>query len=168
MERHEKIIAQAQTALEQEIQQIQDQLENNNTAIELSQGTIKDLEQENQIMQKDVEDLIQEKGAVSEGRGLIVQAYLSAWQNSKNRLRNEKTRLESLETKGENLIAQLREKDVEKTYSNQPTKVEIPAVPPETRIGPNRTQNVMIAGILGLFIGIFYAFASEYFRKVRI
>ncbi|PJB96706.1 MAG: capsular biosynthesis protein, partial [Nitrosopumilales archaeon CG_4_9_14_0_8_um_filter_34_10] len=30
----------------------------------------------------------------------------------------------------------------------------MPAFPPESRIAPKRKQNVMIAGILGLFIGI--------------
>ncbi|MDA2921973.1 Wzz/FepE/Etk N-terminal domain-containing protein [Patescibacteria group bacterium AH-259-L07] len=168
IERHEKIIAQAQTALEQEIQQIQNQINDNETAIELSQETIKDLKEESQIMQKKVEDLLEEKGSVSEGRGLIVQTYIEAWQSSKNEVRNEKAKLESLKAKSQNLITNLREKELQKTYSNQLTQIEIPAVPPETRIAPNRTQNVMIAGILGLFIGTFFAFASEYFRKVKL
>jgi uncharacterized protein involved in exopolysaccharide biosynthesis len=41
----------------------------------------------------------------------------------------------------------------------------VPSVNPETRIAPKRKQNVMIAGILGLFMGIFYAFGAEYFKR---
>jgi len=41
------------------------------------------------------------------------------------------------------------------------------AVPPEKRIKPNRTSNVMLAGITSIFIGIFLAFFLEYWENVR-
>ena len=41
------------------------------------------------------------------------------------------------------------------------------AVPPEKRIKPRRTQNVMIAGITSLFIGIFLAFFLEYLENFK-
>jgi len=41
------------------------------------------------------------------------------------------------------------------------------AVPPEKRIKPKRMQNVMLAGITSLFIGIFLAFFLEYWENVK-
>jgi len=43
----------------------------------------------------------------------------------------------------------------------------VPAIPPETRISPKRKQNVAIAGILGLIIGVLYAFSAEYLSKEK-
>ncbi|HEX9759214.1 MAG TPA: Wzz/FepE/Etk N-terminal domain-containing protein [Nitrospiria bacterium] len=42
-----------------------------------------------------------------------------------------------------------------------------PAVPPERKFKPSLRVNVLIAGVLALFIGIFFAFFIEYIRRVR-
>jgi len=49
----------------------------------------------------------------------------------------------------------------------QPTDVQVidVAIAPDTRISPNRTMNVVIAAILGLFIGLGIAFILEYLNK---
>ena len=41
------------------------------------------------------------------------------------------------------------------------------AVPPEQRIKPKRTYNVILAGITSLFMGIFLAFFLEYWENVK-
>lgn len=40
-----------------------------------------------------------------------------------------------------------------------------PAIPPEMRIKPKRTQNVLLAGVVSLFLGIFLVFFLEYLDK---
>ena len=39
------------------------------------------------------------------------------------------------------------------------------AIPPEKKTKPKRMQNVMLAGIISLFIGIFIAFFLEYWEN---
>ena len=41
------------------------------------------------------------------------------------------------------------------------------AIPPEKRIKPKRTQNVMIAGVVSLFMGVFLVFFLEYLEKMK-
>lgn len=41
------------------------------------------------------------------------------------------------------------------------------AVPPEQKIKPDKRQNIMLAGIISLFIGIFLAFFLEYWENVK-
>ena len=42
-----------------------------------------------------------------------------------------------------------------------------PAVPPERKFKPSIRTNVLIAGVLALFVGIFLAFFFEYVKRVR-
>jgi len=42
-----------------------------------------------------------------------------------------------------------------------------PAIPPEKRIKPKRTQNVLLAGVVSLFLGIFLVFFLEYLAKQK-
>jgi len=42
-----------------------------------------------------------------------------------------------------------------------------PAIPPEKRIKPKRTQNVMLAGVVSLFFGLLLVFFLEYLDKVK-
>lgn len=41
------------------------------------------------------------------------------------------------------------------------------AIPPEKRIKPKRTQNVLLAGVVSLFLGIFLVFFLEYLAKQK-
>ena len=86
-------------------------------------------------------------------------------QEVKNQKENKESQVLNLSQDLVNLDQQLQEKEYEKTYETKPSRIEMAATPPETRIAPERKQNVMIAGILGLFIGILYAFGAEYFNK---
>jgi len=42
-----------------------------------------------------------------------------------------------------------------------------PAVPPERKFKPSLRTNVLLAGVLALFVGIFLAFFLEYIKRVR-
>ena len=44
-------------------------------------------------------------------------------------------------------------------------KVIDPAIEPNAPIKPNRKLNILIAGVLGLFVGIFVAFFLEFWQK---
>jgi len=44
-------------------------------------------------------------------------------------------------------------------------KVIDPAIEPNAPIKPNKKLNILIAGVLGLFIGIFVAFFLEFWQK---
>ncbi len=83
----------------------------------------------------------------SEAQGLITQSYI-------------------------NLLSKTKEqkvlKEYKKIYQTIPSTIEIPSVLPKSKVSPNIKQNIIIAGILGLFIGIFYAFGAEYFSKEKV
>ena len=164
IKRHQGLAYQAQAAIEDEIKQIKNQINDIDSSITSSNEVIKNLEEEAQIMQKKVWKIIEATGYVSEGRGLVVQSYIGAWQSVRNKIENEQTRVETLKGERQDLEALLREKGLQKVYRYQPTQIEIPPFN-SIRISPNRRQNVKIGGFLGLLIGIFYAVASEYFKK---
>ena len=44
-------------------------------------------------------------------------------------------------------------------------RITVPAIPPEFPIGPKKRQNVMIAGVVGLFVSIMLAFFIEFLEK---
>ena len=44
-------------------------------------------------------------------------------------------------------------------------QISVPAMPPESPIGPKKTQNVMIAGVVGLLASIMLAFFMEFLEK---
>ena len=56
---------------------------------------------------------------------------------------------------------------IEETKDDITFQVIDPAITPEKRIKPKRTQNVMIAGVVSLFLGVFLVFFLEYFDKQK-
>jgi uncharacterized protein involved in exopolysaccharide biosynthesis len=40
----------------------------------------------------------------------------------------------------------------------------VPAIEPEKPVSPRKKLNIAIAGVLGVMIGVFGAFAAEYFE----
>jgi uncharacterized protein involved in exopolysaccharide biosynthesis len=56
---------------------------------------------------------------------------------------------------------------IEETKDDITFQIIDPAIPPEKRIKPKRTQNVMLAGIVSLFLGTFLVFSLEYLDKQK-
>lgn len=165
IERHQGISAQAQAALEEGVKQIEGQIKKALVMLKASQERLEDFRVEGQMMQEDIEELIKNGSFVSEGRGLVIQAYIGSWQDSRDRLRDEEVKIKELEMQKEKLEESLREKKLQRVYDDYFTRVEVPFVLPESKIEPNNRQNVKIAGFLGLLVGILYAFAAEYISK---
>ena len=73
--------------------------------------------------------------------------------------------LERSHDRHEELRIELREKKMEESYRTVATELVIPPTTPENPIAPKKKQNVLIAGILGLFVGFVSAAIVEYFKK---
>ncbi len=117
----------------------------------------------------------------SEGQGRMVESYIDLVDKNKQRIKDKQQKISDLKQdiveidqkikekesslKGEmaHYEEKIQQKEFERKYKTTPTKVEIVASPPETRIAPKRKLNVLIAAVLGGFIGILYAFGAEYF-----
>jgi capsular polysaccharide biosynthesis protein len=54
------------------------------------------------------------------------------------------------------------------TYFSEETKIVAPAIKLSKSIKSNKRLNLIIATILGLFIGFCYAFIAEYWQKNKI
>jgi uncharacterized protein involved in exopolysaccharide biosynthesis len=65
------------------------------------------------------------------------------------------------------LTQQLEMAKIEETKDDITFQVIDPAIPPEKRIKPKRTQNVMLAGAVSLFFGLLLVFFLEYLDKQK-
>lgn len=75
------------------------------------------------------------------------------------------SRLQSLENERTQL--QLLEGKVQQVFTKNPETIDVVSAPfaPEQPVGPRRTLNVLIAGVLGLFGGTLLAFFINYLRQ---
>jgi len=144
------------------------------TIVKSKEKTQKDIEKTtNNITRLNVDILKYETeinkraNAYTEGQGRIAESYINLLAEIKDQKENKEAQLLNLEQKLIALDQSIQVKEYERVYETKATEVEVPAIPPETRISPNRKQNVIIAGILGIFIGILYAFGAEYFSKAK-
>jgi len=85
--------------------------------------------------------------------GLLAQSYVTTLNEVKDNL--------------EKLKSDLLNKERELNYGFSESHIVAPAIEPIKPVAPNKKQNVAIAGILGLFIGILWAFAAEFFSKEK-
>ena len=98
---------------------------------------VKKLEDEKKNIQTKISQL---ETTHSDAQAIIAAAYIGQLNQIKNELQNQ---------------------SVEQTA----TTIESPATLPQNKIAPKNKQNILIAGILGIFIGILWAFGAEYFSK---
>jgi len=106
------------------------------------------MEKEIEMFQKKIDQL----GAInSDAKATIAQGYMGSLERSRDRY--------------EQLQVELREKKMEDSYNTLSTELVIPPTTPGNPIGPKKKQNVLIAGILGLFVGFVSAAIVEYFEK---
>jgi len=106
------------------------------------------MEKEIDMLQKKIEEL----GAPdSDAKAMVTRGYMESLERSRDRY--------------EQLQVELREKKREESYGTVSTELVIPPRTPESPIAPKKKQNVLIAGILGLFVGLICAAVVEYFEK---
>ncbi|MBU4369992.1 hypothetical protein KKG58_04535 [Patescibacteria group bacterium] len=174
---HQNIFAEAEKMFDMEVETIK----KSKTKTEQDINQIKTLdilktEQEIKRLEQDIQgyekEITKRDNIQSEGQGRIIESYINLLASVKDQKEAKerqiidfKDNIRNLEQQLVSLDQSIQQKDYEKAYQTKPTKIEVQAIPPETRIAPKRKQNVMIAGILGLFIGVFYAFGAEYFSK---
>jgi len=87
----------------------------------------------------------------SQTQGLIIAIYINAKEN--------------LELKKDELARELNQKQQQLNSLTNETKIESPAFLPSSPIKPNKVLNLVIGFILGIFIGLFWIFVTEYFSK---
>lgn len=107
-----------------------------------------EIEREIEMLRDKIEKLENTK---SEAEAMVVRGYMESLERSRDRY--------------EQLQVELREKKMEESYGTVDTELVISTVIPEYPIGPKKKQNVLIVGILGLFIGVVCAAIVEYFEK---
>jgi len=121
-----------------------------------------DLEAETVLLQNEVDKnatnianldkkIVASEKTTSPAQGYIVASYISTRQNA--------------EFRGDELQKELYDKQQELNFQIQESKIEIPAVLSLQPISSNKISNLAISAIIGLFVGIFYAFIAEYWQK---
>ncbi len=135
LERHQKILNKQKEILNKEIEEIKNNLKQ-------SENRTTEIEKE----------LKKFKNPKTEAEGLIYLALLSAFNQEKQNIINFKQ--------------VLLDKELElKNYISLETRIELPARETLKPIKPKKLSNILVSVVIGLFIGIFYAFIAEYFEK---
>jgi capsular polysaccharide biosynthesis protein len=159
---HNNIFSEAKKNYEAELATIVDEKEKTEKNITKTNEEIARLENDMENYQREINN---RSAAYSDAQGRIAESYIDLLATVKNQKESKESQLLNLEHKLVNLEQQIQSKKYERVYETKPTEIEVPATAPETRISPKRKQNVIIAGVLGIFLGILYAFGAEYFKE---
>lgn len=159
---HNNIFSEAKKNYEAELATIVDEKEKTKKNITRTEEEIARLENDMENYQREINN---RSAAYSDAQGRIAESYIDLLATVKNQKESKESQLLNLEHKLVNLEQQIQSKKYERVYETKPTEIEVPATAPETRISPKRKQNVIIAGVLGIFLGILYAFGAEYFKE---
>ncbi len=107
-----------------------------------------EIEKEIEMLQKKIDQL---RATNSEATATVARGYMESLERSRDRY--------------EQLQVELRQKKMEESYGTVSTELVVAPTTPENPIGPKKKQNIVIAGILGLFVGFVSAALVEYFEK---
>ena len=107
-----------------------------------------EIEKEIEMLRKKIDELELTNSAA---KAMVARGYMESLERSRDRY--------------EQLQVELREKKMEESYGTVSTELIIPPTIPEKPIAPKKKQNILIAGILGLFVGFVSAAIVEYFEK---
>ncbi|MFQ5867852.1 MAG: YveK family protein [bacterium] len=100
------------------------------------------------MLQKKIDEL---EATNSQAEAMVARGYMESLERSRDRY--------------EQLQVELREKKMEESYGTVGTELVIPPTTPEKPVAPKKKQNVLIAGVLSLFVGFVSAAIVEYFKK---
>lgn len=162
IDRHQNLFLEAEKTLNQEIETITANQEKIKKDIEQIKTEIARLDNDAKFYTKEISRRAE---AQSEGQGQVAQAYIQLLAGVKDAKDAKDQQISDFEQQSILLNQTLQQKKYEKTYQVKPTTIEVPATTPDKKIAPKRAQNIAIAGILGLFIGILWAFMAEYYEK---
>jgi len=176
LSQHQKIYNEAKLLLEEGIINIQKDITNTEQKIVWTETKIEEVDldiQKQEAEIKEIEIKIQKEEATSsQARALIIQGYLSRLtveENRKETFRNKKEQLmvdkQELDESKQTLEEKLKAKELAKELNFEPTQVEISAVLPQNPIEPNIKLNILVAAVLGLFVGVLLAFGLEWWEK---
>jgi len=112
---------------------------------------LSEMEKEIDMLQKKIDKL---EATDSEAKAMVAQGYMESLERSRDRY--------------EQLEVELRGREMEESYGTISTELVISPTAPKNPIGPKKKQNVLIAGILGLFVGFVCAAIIEYFEKPSV
>lgn len=107
-----------------------------------------EMEKEIGMLQKKIDEL---EATNSQAEAMVARGYMESLERSRDRY--------------EQLQVELREKKMEESYGTVGTELVIPPTTPEKPVAPKKKQNVLIAGVLSLFVGFVSAAIVEYFKK---
>jgi len=110
-----------------------------------------EMEKEIKMLQRKIDEL---EATNSEAKARVAQGYMESLERYRDRY--------------EQLQLDLRTKKMEESYGTYSSELVIAPTIPERAIAPRKKQNVMIAGILGLFVGFVCAAMVEYFEKPSV
>ncbi|MBI5077275.1 hypothetical protein HZB94_02755 [Candidatus Falkowbacteria bacterium] len=163
-DRHDKLFSTAKKTFETEIILIKEDREKTLADIKALNEVIKRIE-------KDIikyETKIQEKdNAQSEAQGRIVESYINLVASLKTEKEGILFEISKLNLALSLNDQALQQKEFEKQYETNQTKIEIAPIAPKAKIAPNRRRNVIAAFSLAVILGLLTAFAVEYFQKYK-
>jgi len=161
--RHDGLFEQAGKTFEAELTTLQKDREKVGSDIEqLEQTIIPRLEEDIKFYDKEIRA---RANVTSYAQGRLIETYANLLSEAKSQKEDKEHQILELKQKLVVIDQALQQKEFEKAYETRSTNVEVPPVLPDTKIGPPRRRNVMIAGVFALFVGILWAFVAEYWRN---
>ena len=158
----QELFTEGKKSLELAITQIEQKIKENKNYISESENRLSNLQSDQTELKQKIAQL---ENTTSEAQARIASAYISSLNYIKGQSLSEQNNLKNLKNAALNLEKSLQDKQYDASYNTIMTQVINQPYLPQHRIAPKRAQNVIIGAILGLFIGIFWAFIAEYFSK---
>jgi len=189
LEEHENIINVKEDLFEKRIVTAENKIESIEEDIIIVQNKIKPLENDIERMNNKIESAEREKESLKEKVSSLEQQLIQyALFNAKQELANKEDNIENLYLSINSLYRTIEDynskvNSLERTIDDynstidslnaslasiRETRVVKDPTVSESPIKPKKKLNIAIAGILGLFIGVFVAFGKEWWEKANL
>lgn len=173
---YQEIYEKAKLLLEEEIINIQKDVTNIEQKLEGVETKIKEVDLDIQKQEAEIkgieEKIKKEEATENQARALVIQGYLLRFTAEKNRKESFENKKETLAAEKQQLIEderkledELKTKQPLEESNFEPSRVEISPVLPQNPIKPNIKLNLLVAAVLGIFIGVLVAFGKEWWEK---
>ena len=159
---HQEKLKQAEGLINTEIENLKEQKQKIEKNLEAAKQSLEQIKNDISFYEQEIN---KRTGTESEAQGLIAQSYINLLAEAKKQKEDKEFQILSLEQEKLNLDKTIQQKEYEKKYGMKMSEVVVSPEIPDKPFKPNVLLNTIIAGILGLFIGIFWAFGAEYVEK---